>query len=108
MKVMTRMALAALALAALALAACSSGHGEEGCPELCERAVECPGAPMTEDSCLDACGAETEQAEEAGCEDAWESYLECRNHAEDNCDPAKYEEECSIQLESLNSCLQRS
>ncbi|WP_437333799.1 hypothetical protein [Sorangium sp. So ce394] len=105
MKVMTRMALAALALA---LAACSSGHGEEGCPELCERAVECPGAPMTEDSCLDACGAETEQAEEAGCEDAWESYLECRNHAEDNCDPVKYEEECSIQLESLNSCLQRS
>jgi hypothetical protein len=104
MKVMTSMALVGLALAALS---CSSGHGEEGCPELCERAVECPGGPMTEDSCLDACSAETEAAEEAGCEDARESYLECRNHADDNCDPEKYNEECSIQLASLNSCLGR-
>lgn len=104
MKVMTSMALVGLALAALS---CSSGHGEEGCPELCERAVECPGAPMTEDSCLDACSAETEAAEAADCEDAWQSYLECRNHADDNCDPEKYNEECSIQLESLNSCRDR-
>ncbi|WP_437810639.1 hypothetical protein [Sorangium sp. So ce1078] len=104
MKVMTSMALVGLALAALS---CSSGHGEEGCPELCERAVECPGDPMTEDSCLDACSAETEAAEEAGCEGAWESYLECRNHADDNCVPENYNEECSIQLESLNSCLAR-
>ncbi|WP_437777792.1 hypothetical protein [Sorangium sp. So ce1097] len=104
MKVIARMGLAALALVALS---CSSGHGEEGCPELCERDVECPGA-TTEEACLERCGAETEAAEEAGCEDAWESYLECRNHAEDNCDPEKYLEECSIQWESLRTCLDRT
>ncbi|WP_437830312.1 hypothetical protein [Sorangium sp. So ce1153] len=105
MKVIARMALTALAVVAVS---CSSGHGEEGCPELCERAVECPGEPQTEESCLDTCSADTETAEEAGCSDAWESYLECRNHAEDNCDPEKYDEECSIQRESLTSCLDRS
>ncbi|WP_438024531.1 hypothetical protein [Sorangium sp. So ce233] len=104
MKAIARMGLAALALVALS---CSSGHGEEGCPELCERQVECPGDPTTEESCLDTCSAETEEAEEAGCDGAWESYLECRNHAEDNCDPAKYLEECSIQWESLRTCLER-
>lgn len=70
--------------------------------------MECPGEPQTEESCLDTCSADTEMAEEAGCSDAWESYLECRNHAEDNCDPEKYDEECSIQRESLTSCLDRS
>ncbi|MGK3968945.1 hypothetical protein WMF38_36880 [Sorangium sp. So ce118] len=105
MKVIARMALTALVAVAVS---CSSGHGEEGCPELCERAVECPGEPQTEESCLATCSAETETAEEAGCSDAWESYLECRNHAEDNCDPEKYDEECSIQRESLMSCLDRS
>ncbi|WP_437926015.1 hypothetical protein WMF37_44380 [Sorangium sp. So ce291] len=105
MKVIARMALTALVAVAVS---CSSGHGEEGCPELCERAVECPGEPPTEESCLDTCSAETETAEEAGCSDARESYLECRNHAEDNCDPEKYDEECSIQRESLMSCLDRS
>ncbi|WP_433929861.1 hypothetical protein WME76_34875 [Sorangium sp. So ce119] len=105
MKVIARMGLAALALVALS---CSSGHGEEeGCPELCERQVECPGDATTEESCLDTCSADTEEAEEAGCDGAWESYLECRNHAEDNCDPAKYLEECSIQWESLRTCLER-
>ncbi|WP_437305146.1 hypothetical protein [Sorangium sp. So ce388] len=107
MKVIASMALTALAVVAVAVS-CSSGHGEEGCPELCERAVECPGEPQTEESCLDTCSADTETAEEAGCSDAWESYLECRNHAEDNCDPEKYDEECSIQRESLTSCLDRS
>ncbi|XXT17901.1 hypothetical protein WME94_47505 [Sorangium sp. So ce429] len=105
MKVIARMALTALVAVAVS---CSSGHGEEGCPELCERTVECPGEPQTEESCLATCSAETETAEEAGCSDAWESYLECRNHAEDNCDPEKYDEECSIQRESLTSCLDRS
>ncbi|MGK3985171.1 hypothetical protein WME99_19130 [Sorangium sp. So ce136] len=104
MKVIARMALTALVAVAVS---CDSGHGEEGCPELCERAVECPGEPPTEESCLDTCSAETETAEEAGCSDARESYLECRNHAEDNCDPEKYDEECSIQRESLMSCLDR-
>ncbi|WP_437588253.1 hypothetical protein [Sorangium sp. So ce1000] len=102
MKVMTIMVLALVALG------CSEGHGEEGCPELCERAAECPGDPTTEESCRATCSADTEAAEQAGCNDAWESYLECRSHAEDNCDPAKYDEECSIQKESLNSCLDRS
>lgn len=103
MKVLTMMVLALVALG------CSDEHGEEeGCPELCEQAVECPGDATTEQSCLAMCSADTEAAEEAGCHDAWESYLECRNHAEDNCDPAKYDEECSIQKESLNSCLNRS
>ncbi|WP_437673490.1 hypothetical protein [Sorangium sp. So ce131] len=97
-----RLALAAIALVA---AGCSSGHGEEGCPELCERTAECPGSTLDEDSCLAACDEDTETAEEAGCHDARESYLECRNHAEDTCDPAQYEEECSIQLETLESCL---
>ena len=104
MKVIARLGLAALAHVAQS---CSSGHGEEGCPELCERQVECPGDATTEESCLDTCSAETEEAEEAGCDGAWESYLECRNHAEDNCDPAKYLEECSIQWESLRTCLER-
>ncbi|WP_437286540.1 hypothetical protein [Sorangium sp. So ce406] len=105
MKVIARMGLAALSLVALS---CDSGHGEEeGCPELCERQVECPGDATTEESCLDTCSADTEEAEEAGCDGAWESYLECRNHAEDNCDPAKYLEECSIQWESLRTCLER-
>ena len=107
MKVIARMALTALAVVAVAVS-CSSGHGEEGCPELCERTVECPGEAQTEESCLATCGAETEKAEEAGCSGARESYLECRNHAEDHCDPEKYDEECSIQRESLMSCLDRS
>ncbi|MGK4001802.1 hypothetical protein WMF31_04190 [Sorangium sp. So ce1036] len=105
-----RCALAMLALSgvlALSGAGCSSGHGEEGCPELCERVAECPGASGGEEGCLETCDAETEAAEEAGCVDAHESYLECRNHAEDTCDPAQFEEECSIQLESLRSCLSR-
>lgn len=102
-----RCSLLWLMLTTFTVLGCESGHGEEGCPELCDRAAACPGADASRDECMKTCEADTEAVEQAGCEDAWETYLECRNHANDVCDVEAYQEECSIQWDALKACTQR-
>lgn len=102
-----RCSLLSLLMITFAVAGCESGHGEEGCPELCDRAAACPGNVGSRDECMAQCASDTEAVEEAGCEDAWETYLECRNHANDVCDLQSAHEECSIQWNALGTCTQR-
>lgn len=98
-------ALHALVLVFFVTAGCSSEHGEEGCPELCERTAQCPGSTGGEDACVSACRSTTEVVESAGCDEDWESFLECRSHATDACNEQSYAEECSVQYDSFRSCL---
>lgn len=105
--VAVRRSLLSLLLTTFAVLGCESGHGEEGCPELCDRAAACPGNVQPRDECMAECKEKTEAVEQAGCEGAWETYLECRNHANDACDEEAYQEECSIQWDALGACTQR-
>jgi hypothetical protein len=95
---------ALLAAALLPPVAGCGGHGEEGCPELCEQMAACPEPAQTEDACLSACNAETELAEEKGCADYRTDYLECAGHATAVCDPAELASECQLQLTSYEDC----
>jgi hypothetical protein len=105
MNVSATTALHALTIACLVAVGCSSGHGEEGCPELCERTAECTGSTVSEDECSSVCEKTTALVENAGCERDWESVLECRSHADNACDEKSYREECSVQYDSYTSCV---
>lgn len=93
---------------AASAAGCSSGHGEEGCPELCEAQTACSASTMTEDECMSQCGALEETAETKGCEESWTDLLECWSHAEDPCDAEAFEAECTVQAQAHESCLKGS
>lgn len=85
--------------------ACGGGHGEEGCPELCEQVAACGDATTTAEQCLTECEAETEVAEEKGCTDYRTEYLECAGHADAVCDPDELEDECKIQSDAYATCM---
>jgi hypothetical protein len=106
MKHSTPKALCAWTLAlggAVLVAACGDSH--ELCPELCERSSECPEVLGDEDACTSDCTAKQEAAEEKGCEEQWEAYSECASHSTNLCDPPMLAEECSVQLDSYDTCM---
>lgn len=103
-----RTVLALLALGSLiaaSAAACSSGHGEEGCPEYCEQLLACPAVDTTEEQCLTACEANQETAEKKGCGGEYGDLLECYGHAEDLCDTALVDDECTVQKQAFDACV---
>jgi hypothetical protein len=106
MKDLIKTALSVLAL--LGPAAIASGCGEDHdiCPELCERSSECPDVLGDEDACNSKCTSEQEAAEDADCGEQWEAYQECASHSTNLCTPDALAEECSVQLDSYNSCKQ--
>jgi hypothetical protein len=97
--------LASGALLAASAAACSSGHGEEGCPEFCEALLACPAVDTTEEQCLSSCKANEETAEAKGCTEQHERLLECYGHAEDVCDPKALDAECTVQDQAYKTCV---
>ena len=96
------------ALLSLWASGCGGGHGEEGCPELCEQQAACPGAAITEEKCISDCQSQQEYAEKNECSEALTELLECQSHAEDVCDAEALSDECTIQSQAYVACLPKS
>lgn len=99
--------ISAAALAFRGITGCSSagGHEGEGCAELCERQAACPDPLKSEEQCVKDCENDRQIAITAGCEAQLNLSIECAGHAENACDPAAVNEECSIQQDALETCL---
>lgn len=97
--------LALGALLAGSASGCSSGHGEEGCPEYCEQLLACPAVDTSEAQCLSACEANEATAESKGCTAEYTDLLECYGHAEDVCDAEALDDECTVQHQAYDACV---
>ena len=94
----------ALWLVPVVLAACGGKTQEptarELCPEICEKAKKCPGAPAVS-SCDDLCLGEDATAEATGCRDQYEESEQCLADLDDVCTGNKA---CATPIKATQAC----
>ena len=94
----------ALWVVPLLLAACGGKTqepaGSELCPDLCEKAKKCPGAPAVA-SCDDLCFGEDFRATATGCHDEYDASENCLAELEDVCTGAKA---CATPVKAAQAC----
>jgi hypothetical protein len=94
---MTRSVPSFLLVAALAL---GTGCARD-CEDLCEDTKECVGADKSID-CPKNCDEVRELNEDAGCEDAYDEYLNCTSDSQDVCTVG---DSCETEANKWNRCL---
>ena len=71
------------------------------CEDICEDTKDCVGADKSID-CAASCDDARELNEAAGCEDQYDSYLNCTSEAEDVCTVG---DSCESEANKWNACL---
>jgi hypothetical protein len=97
--------LKTLAMIVVVTATGLAGCGEYACEDFCEDRAECSDGRTNRANCESSCEDLERQNEDFGCNDEYDSIMNCVEKLDDVCDRRTAERECGNEADAWEDCI---